>query len=213
MAIYGYNRTSTKEQHLDRGNKRILDFCRQQNMELLEIYTDQQTGKNFDRPEYLFIRKRLRQGDTLIISEIDRLGRNKEGILAELNEYRKRGVRIMILEIPTTLMDLRNLDDALGNMLLEAITNMLIEMYATLAEAEMHKREKRQAEGYERLRQNGEWDKLGRPRRLSMQEFSAEYQKVLNGTIRPCNCMRSLGIKESTYYRYRAEYEQKGLRP
>lgn len=208
MAVYGYNRTSTKEQHLDRGNKHIADFCRQQNMELIEIYTDQQTGKNFDRPEYVFIRKRLRQGDILIISEIDRLGRNKEGILRELREFKERGVRVMILEIPTTLMDLRSLDDALGKMLLEAITNMLIEMYATLAEAEMHKREKRQAEGYERLRRNGEWEKLGRPRRLSMQEFAAEYQNVLSGHIRPCECMRRLGIVQSTYYRYITEYNR-----
>ena len=207
MAVYGYNRTSTKEQHLDRGNKHIADFCRQQNMELIEIYTDQQTGKNFDRPEYVFIRKRLRKGDILIISEIDRLGRNKEGILRELREFKERGVRVMILEIPTTLMDLRSLDDALGNMLLEAITNMLIEMYATLAEAEIHKREKRQAEGYERLRRNGEWDKLGRPKAISNEKFDEAYAKVESGEWAPTKCMNELNLTASTYYRYRKKYQ------
>ena len=52
MAVYGYNRTSTRDQHLDRGNKAIRDFCAQQGLDLIEIYSDQQTGKSFDRPEY-----------------------------------------------------------------------------------------------------------------------------------------------------------------
>ena len=128
MAVYGYNRTSTKEQHLDRGNKRIQDFCLQNDMPLVEIYTDQQTGKNFERPEYQFIKKRMLAGDILIISELDRLGRSKEGILKELRDFKERGIRIMILEIQTTLLDVRNLEDSLANMLLETITNMLIEM-------------------------------------------------------------------------------------
>ncbi len=208
MAIYGYNRTSTDEQHLDRGDKRIRDFCTQQGLELIEIYADQQTGKNFNRPEYQFIKKRLRQGDTLIISEVDRLGRNKEATLQELRDFKARGVRVMILEIPTTLIDLRSMDDSLAGMLMETITNMLIEMYATFAEAEMRKREQRQREGYDRLKRNGEWDKLGRPRAVSQEAFAVEYAQVLAGAMRPCDCMRKLGIGATVYYRYVKEYRK-----
>ena len=207
MAVYGYNRTSTKEQHLDRGNKRIQDFCLQNDMPLVEIYTDQQTGKNFERPEYQFIKKRMLAGDILIISELDRLGRSKEGILKELRDFKERGIRIMILEIQTTLLDVRNLEDSLANMLLETITNMLIEMFATLAEAEIRKKEQRQKEGYERLRRNGEWDKLGRPMTMSTDEFTVAYQRVLSGELTPSEFMKHYGLKSATYYRYRKNYE------
>lgn len=207
MAVYGYNRTSTKEQHLDRGNKRIQDFCLQNDMPLVEIYTDQQTGKNFERPEYQFIKKRMLAGDILIISELDRLGRSKEGILKELRDFKERGIRIMILEIQTTLLDVRNLEDSLANMLLETITNMLIEMFATLAESEIRKKEQRQKEGYERLRRNGEWDKLGRPMTMSTDEFTVAYQRVLSGELTPSEFMKHYGLKSATYYRYRKNYE------
>lgn len=81
MAIYGYHRTSTKEQHLDRGIQEITKFCDDR---LERIYTDQQTGKNFSRPRYTVLRDDiLREGDILIIMEVDRLGRNKKDTLEE----------------------------------------------------------------------------------------------------------------------------------
>ena len=206
MAVYGYNRTSTRDQHLDRGNKAIRDFCAQQGLDLIEIYSDQQTGKSFDRPEYRFIQKRLLPDDTLIISEVDRLGRNKLGILNELRLLKERNVRVMILEIPTTLTDLRGMDDHLARMILDTITNMLIEIYATFAEAEMHKRAKRQREGYERLRRNNEWDKLGRPAAIDFERFAIAYRKVVSGELKPGQCMKLLGISSSTYYRYKAQF-------
>ena len=111
MAVYGYDRTSTKEQHLDRGLLEIKRFCHERRMELTDIFTDQQTGRNFERPEYLFLRKRIQPGDTLILTEIDRFGRNKAEILKELQYFEERHVRVMILEIPTTLTDLSGIDD------------------------------------------------------------------------------------------------------
>lgn len=82
MSIYDYHRTSTRGQHLDRGIKAINEYCQTNNLEIGKIFTDQQAGKNFDRPRYLIMKEDvLRRGDTLIISEIDRLGRNKEDAL------------------------------------------------------------------------------------------------------------------------------------
>ena len=74
MAYYGYHRISTKEQHLDRGIIEIKRFCENQKIKLESIFTDKITGKNFDRPRYtVLVEDVLRVGDTLIITELDRL--------------------------------------------------------------------------------------------------------------------------------------------
>ena len=141
MACYGYHRTSTREQHLDRGISEIEKICKENMLNLEKIYTDQQTGKNFNRPRYTVLRDDiLRKGDTLIITEVDRLGRNKKDTLCELRYYQEKGIRVMILEIPTTLQDLSKLENGMARMVLETINNMLIELYAALAEAEIKKK-------------------------------------------------------------------------
>ena len=88
MKRYGYHRTSTKEQHLDRGITEITAYCEQNHLELEKIFTDQQTGKNYNRPRYQVLKEDvLRSGDELIITEVDRLGRNKQDTLKELQYY------------------------------------------------------------------------------------------------------------------------------
>ena len=114
MAIYGYHRTSTKEQHLDRGLLEIRQYCKTTCLELTDIFTDQMTGKKFERPEYQFLKKRIQPGDILIVSELDRLGRNKAEILKELQYYKERKVIVRILEIPTTLVNYSNMDNSLA---------------------------------------------------------------------------------------------------
>lgn len=80
--VYGYYRTSTKEQHLDRGIAEIKKYCAEHNIKLEKVYTDQQTGKNFNRARYIVLTEDvLREGDILIITEIDRLGRTKQETL------------------------------------------------------------------------------------------------------------------------------------
>ena len=124
MKRYGYHRTSTREQHLDRGIKERTAYCEQNNLELEKIFTDQQTGKNFNRPRYQVLKEDvLRAGDELIITEVDR---HKQETLKELQYYRDNGIRVKILELPTTLMDLSKLDNAMARMLMETINNMLI---------------------------------------------------------------------------------------
>jgi DNA invertase Pin-like site-specific DNA recombinase len=74
MKRYGYHRTSTREQHLDRGIAEITAYCKQNQLELERIFTDQQTGKNINRPRYQVLKEDvLRSGDELIITEVDRL--------------------------------------------------------------------------------------------------------------------------------------------
>ena len=139
--IYGYHRTSTTDQHLDRGLQEITTFCNNNGITLEKIYTDQQTGKNFNRPRYQVLKEDiLRTGDTLIVTELDRLGRNKQDTLKELQYFKDKGIRVMILEIPTTTQDLSSLDNSMAKMIMETINNMLIELYATMAQAEIEKK-------------------------------------------------------------------------
>jgi len=208
MAIYGYHRTSTTEQHLDRGILAINDFCTKNSITLDEMFTDQQTGKNFDRPDYLTLKRMAKkQGDIIIISELDRLGRNKEDTLKELQHFKNLGVRLMILEIPTTLVDYSAVDDTMANMIMETINNMLTEMYATFAHAEMMKREKRQREGIQAMKDRGEWDRYGRPKAIDFKQFSGEYKKVMDGVLKPFECMKLLNMKKATFYNYVRKYK------
>ena len=140
MQIYGYHRTSTKEQHLDRGIQEIERYCNEHEMALTNIFTDQETGKNFNRPRYtVLVEDVLRPGDILIVTELDRLGRNKYDTMQQIQRIKNMGVRLMVLELPTTLMDLSVMDNAMARMMLETINNMMLELYASMAQAELEK--------------------------------------------------------------------------
>lgn len=109
----------------------------------------------------------------------------------------------MILEIPTTLQDLSKLDNSMAQMIMDTINNMLIELYATMAQAEIEKKEKRQQEGIQSKKDRGEWDDYGRPKAMEFDKFANEYQRVLDGSIRPFELMRELGLTKPTFYRYK----------
>nr|WP_238900074.1 recombinase family protein [Clostridium sp. YIM B02500] len=208
MAIYGYHRTSTQEQHLDRGVKAIEDYCQANNITIDVMFTDQCTGKNFNRPDYQALKRVAKSGSCIIISEVDRLGRNKEDTLKELRHFKDAGVRVMILEIPTTLIDYGKLDNSMASMLMETINNMLIEMYAVIAHAEMLKRETRQKQGIQAMKDRKEWDKYGRPVAMDYKKFKDEYAKVVNGQIKPFELMKQLNMKKSTYYKYAKRFKE-----
>ena len=85
---------------------------------------------------------------------------------------------------------------------------MLIEMYATFAHAEMLKREKRQREGIQAMKDRGEWEKYGRPEAIDFKKFSAEYKKVIDGELQPFECMKLLGMKKATFYNYVKKFKE-----
>lgn len=216
MLYFGYHRTSTEDQHLDRGLKEINDFIAKEEIELInDIYADQCTGKNFDRLSYkklindMDIAKKANPNEkiALIVTELDRLGRNKQLTLSEIRKMQDKGIRLMVLEIPTTLTDLPD-DSSIATMIMETINNMLIEMYASFAQAELEKKEKRQKEGIAAKKARGKWGDYGRPRVLEFDKFSREYKRVLDGAIKPVECMRLLGMTKPTYYRYAKEYNE-----
>lgn len=211
MKYVAYHRTSTKEQHLDRGIAEINKFCEDSKIDLYKskVYTDQQTGKNFNRPRYQMLKDEiLERGDVLIVTELDRLGRNKEATLKELQFYKDNHIRVMVLELPTTLIDLSAMENSLARMMLETINNMMIELYASIAQAELEKKEKRQREGIQAKKERGEWDDYGRPRIMEQKEFAEKYLLVQSGEKRPFELMRELGMTTATFYRYKKEIEK-----
>lgn len=200
--VYGYHRTSTREQHLDRGITEITEYCKANNMKLERIFTDQQTGKNFNRPRYTVLRDDvLRDGDTLIVSELDRLGRTKKDTMKEIQTLKDKGVRLMVLELPTTLMDVSKLDNKMAQMMLETISNMLIELYASMAQAEIEKKEKRQREGIAEKKARGEWDDYGRPNIKKPSNWDEVITEWKAGKITAVKAMEKLQMKKTSFYK------------
>lgn len=206
---YGYHRTSTTEQHLDRGINAITEYCKSNSIELEYIFTDQQTGKSFDRPDYVQLKKQIKKDSVLIITEVDRLGRNKQDTLNELRYFKEHGIRVMILELPTTLVDYSNMQDELASMMMDTINNMLIEMYASFAHAEMLKRERRQKEGIAAKKERGEWNDYGRPKKYKINnEFIKVYDTWKRGEVTAVKAMELCNMTKATFYRKTKEYEK-----
>lgn len=202
MKYIGYHRTSTKEQHLDRGLAEIKAYCEQNGIPLKKIYTDQQTGKNFDRPRYTVMKEDvLEAGDVLIITELDRLGRSKKDTMKEIQHYRDNGIRLMVLELPTTLMDLSKMDNSLQAMMLETINNMMLELYASMAQAEIEKKEKRQREGIEAKKKRGEWEDYGRPSIEKPDNWDIVIAQWKEKEITAVEAMKRLGLKKTSFYK------------
>lgn len=206
---YGYHRVSTKQQNLDRGVEAIENFCKERNYPLVKIFTDKMSGKNFDRPRYTVLKEDvLREGDTLILHELDRLARTKKGIAEELAYFDKMGVRVMILNIPTTLVDLSSSPKGMYKTVLETINHMVIEIYSMQAQTELELKEKRQKEGIAAMKARGEWERYGRPRKMSKESFAKEYQRVVDGKIGSLALMRELQLNRDTYFRYVREFKK-----
>lgn len=206
---YGYHRVSTKDQNLDRGVKGIEDFCKQKNYPLQKIFLDKVSGKSFDRPRYTVLKEDvLREGDTLILYELDRLGRNKKEIINELRYYEDHEIRVMFLDIPTSTIDLSEESDSMNKLITDTINKVVIEIYAMQAETELQRKEKRQREGIEAKKARGEWDDYGRHRVMTPEEFAKQYEKVEQGKIGSLELMRQLKMKKSTYFKYVDEYKK-----
>lgn len=199
-----YHRVSTLEQHLDRGILELKTYCNNNHLRNTKMYLDKFSGKTYERPEYSKMKSCIKTGDVLIVTELDRFGRNKDEILKELKYYKNKGVQVQILEIPTTLVNMEQYDSDLAKLMIDTINNMLIELYATLAQAEMEKRVKRQREGIEAKKARGEWDDYGRPRKVKREVFEKEYRKYTKQEF-----MKKYNISSHTYRNYLKELEEK----
>lgn len=208
--FYGYTRASTLQQSTHRGEEEIRKFCQREGYELIDIFSDNVSGKDYDnRIEYNFLKKRLQKGDVIIIPELDRLGRTRKGVLEELKYFKDRGVRIMILEIPLTLNKVDREDNSDSALINDLVTELIIQLYSTFSELETRKRAERQRQAIELMKKDPrEWARYGRPKEKLPDNFVEVYKLVQQGEIRPFQAIETLGMKKSTYYKYKKLYEQ-----
>ena len=190
--IYGYARVSTNGQNEDRQLEALTKFgVPEQN-----IIIDKASGKDTVREGYQYLKRQiLRKGDTLVIKELDRLSRNKADIKRELEEFKAAGVRVKILDIPTTLTDFPP-EQA---WVLEMINAILIEVLGAIAENERKKIRARQREGIEAAKKKNV--RFGRPSKPLPDNWREVLAEVRCGKIKPVEAMRILGISRSCYYR------------
>ena len=209
MITYAYERVSSKDQNLERQETAIRNF--RPNISDTNIFKDKVTGKTFDREHYnemKIILEHLSKVNAtndlieVVFEEMDRLGRDKESIKKELQWYKDRGIYIRILELPSTLVDI----DSNNKWVMDMVTNILIEVYATMAQQELEKRAKRQTEGIIEAQKKG--IKFGRqPIQLNESEFMTVYNSWKAAEINARQAMNILGVKPNTFYRRVKEYE------
>ena len=152
MSVYGYIRVSSKDQKEDRQQIALKEV----GDERLNIYVDKQSGKDFNRPQYKKMLRKLKKDDLLYIKSIDRLGRNYEEILQQWRILTKeRGVDIVVLDMP--LLDTRRGKDLMGTFL----SDIVLQVLSFVAENERTNIKQRQAEGIAAAKAQG--IKFGRP--------------------------------------------------
>lgn len=190
--VYGYARVSTREQNEDRQIEALKVFgVPEQN-----IIIDKASGKDTEREGYQYLKRQiLRNGDTLVIKEIGRLSRNKNDIKRELEEFKKMGIRVKILDIPTTLTEFPPEQE----WILDMINSILIEVLGSIAENERNKIRSRQREGIEAAKKKNV--RFGRPAVEKPDNWDTVMAKVKSGEIKAVEAIQELGISRSSYYR------------
>ena len=190
--IYGYARVSTKDQNLDRQLIALREF----GIDDRDIIREKASGKSLNREAYQTLRNQLlREGDTLVIVALDRLSRNKLHIKQELEYYRGRNIRVMVLDMPTTLCQVNEGQE----WIIEMINAILVEVLASLAEQERVKTLTRQAEGIEAAKLQGKH--LGRPKVKIPEDWDSIYMLWKSGEITAVEAMRKSNLKKSTFYK------------
>lgn len=189
---YYYARVSSKEQNLDRQLAAFVTLGAQER----EIITDKESGKDLDRSGYQALKNAmLRRGDTLVIKSLDRLSRNKCDIKNELQFFKDNGIRLKVIDLPTTMIDLPDGQE----WVFEMVNNILIEVLGTIAEQERANIRYRQAEGIEAAKQSGK--KLGRPALTFPANWQEVYSSWKSGEITAKTAMKQTGTKRTSFYK------------
>ena len=187
---YGYIRVSSKDQNEDRQQIALelegIDY----------IFMDKQSGKDFNRPEYKKMVKRLHTGDVLYVMSIDRLGRDYEEIQEQWRYLTKeKRVDIVVLDMP--LLDTRRGKDLMGTF----IADLVLQILSFVAQSERENIKKRQAEGIAAAKARGV--RFGRPRQILPDNFDVICGKVWRGEMTQSEAARECGMALSSF-RYRA---------
>lgn len=188
--IYGYVRVSTLEQNEDRQLAAMADA----GVADINIYIDKQSGKDFDRPQYLKMVTKLEANDLVYVLSIDRLGRNYEEIQKQWRILTKEiGVDICVLDMP--LLDTRNGKDLMGTF----ISDIVLQILSFVAQTERENIKKRQEQGIAAAKARGVM--FGRPRLKTPNDFAEIVNAWENGVVTTKEVLRRCGFSEATFYR------------
>ena len=201
MKQYAYIRVSTKEQNIDRQLIALEPY----HIPKKNIYCDYQSGKDFERPAYQKLMKKLKTGDLLIIKSIDRLGRNYNDILVQW-QYITKEIKADILVLDMDLLDTRQKS---GNLTGTLIADLVLQIFAYVAQTEREFIRQRQAEGIAAAKLNGK--KLGRPEMKIPERFEEICQQCCEGRLSLRKGAELLGMSNTTFHRKYYKMAQKTL--
>ena len=196
---YGYIRVSTKEQNEDRQ----VIALRECGIPPDRIFVDKQSGKDFQRPQYRWLLRKLKPNDALVVKSIDRLGRNYEEILEQWRVITKeKGADIVVLDMP--LLDTRTNKDLTGTL----IADIVLQLLSYVAQTEREFIHQRQAEGIAAAKARGVH--FGRRRLPVPAEFPAVYALWQDGKLSGRKAAKTLGVSPRTFGRWAAEQAENG---
>ncbi len=195
--VYGYIRVSSRDQNEDRQ----MIALRELQVPEKNIFMDKQSGKDFERPQYRKMVRKMKKDDLLYIKSIDRLGRNYAEILEQWRILTKdKGIDIVVLDMP--LLDTRRGKDLMGTFL----SDIVLQVLSFVAENERTNIRQRQAEGIAAAKARG--IRFGRPPGSLPECFHDAYQRWKSGKITGTAAAKECGMPLSTF-RYRAEIYEK----
>ncbi len=188
--IYGYARVSSREQNLDRQLIALREYVADDN-----IIVDKQSGKDMNRPGYSALKGALglRKGDALYITSLDRLSRNKQDMKVELQWFKENGVRLIVLDLPTTGIQVPEGQE----WILEMVNNVLIEVLSSIAEQERETIRRRQREGIDAAHAAGK--KFGAPDKGYPEGWENWYWKYEMGEVPRRFVLKHLGISSDRF--------------
>lgn len=191
-----YARVSSREQNLDR---QLAAFAALGASER-DIITDKESGKDLDRSGYNALKAAiLRRGDTLVVKSLDRLSRNKADIKNELQYFKDNGIRLKVLDLPTTMMDCPAGQEWVWDM----VNNILIEVLGTIAQQERETTHSRQTEGIAAAKAKGVT--FGRPKAEKPENWDTVMELWRSGSITAKKAMEMAGLKRTTFYKLAGE--------
>lgn len=197
---FGYARVSSTGQNLDRQLAELRKYVPEEN-----IVTDKMSGKDLERPGYQALKGSLglRRGDTLYIKSLDRLSRSKADIKAELEWFQKQGIRLMVLDLPTTMIEVPEGQE----WIIDMVTNILVEVLASIAEQERQTIRRRQREGIDAAKKSGK--KFGRPRK-EVEDWDNVYYQWSQKKITAQKAASILKISRTQFYKLVQEEREEG---
>ena len=191
MAKIGYARVSSKEQHLDRQLAALKDVDK--------LFTDKLSGANIKRPELQKMLAYIREGDIVLVTELDRLGRNNHDLTKIMNSIQNKGATLDVLNLPS-------MTGIADPNLRQLMTNLIIELYKYQAESERKRIIERQQQGIALAKRQGKYH--GRKPQYAKDDPRLQHAfKLYQAGMSDVDVARNTGIKRTTFIRYRKKFD------